>query len=156
MLCPFAHRLLYMDTKDSSINREIGLQLKREKAVSRLSVRQLSERTGISESVINRMWSLDPRDINITQITWLAALLDTTPVQVIENALERVGGLGAVMDELREAIEKEKSDVSASNDDLETRRLQKEAEKMSLAEIAENGIAATKNAEHRTDETPAP
>lgn len=143
-----------METKNSAINREIGRQLKREKAVSAYSVRELAERTGISESVINMMWSKNPRDINITQITWLAALLDTTPQKIVEAALDKVGGLETVMAELREQLAM--SAAADTTDVLRTRRLQKEAEQMSVAEIEGIAIAATKDAERRTDESPSP
>ena len=133
------------------INREVGRQIKMHQSVS-MSVRELSARTGISEPTINRMWSKDPRDINITQLTWLAALMGTTPQKLVEKALEEVGGLGAVMDELREALTE--SEGAGKTDDLRTRRLQREAEEMSAAEIESIAIAATHDAERSTDEPP--
>lgn len=140
-----------METKKSSINRQLGLQIKREQSVG-MTVKELSAKTGISEPTINRMWSKNPRDINITQLTWLAALLGTTPQKLVEDALEKAGGLGAVMAELHDSL----SEAAGNKDDLETRRLQKEAEQMSLAEIEESAIAATTDPERRIDEDPAP
>jgi transcriptional regulator with XRE-family HTH domain len=139
-----------MDTKTSLINREIGRQIKREQSVSPLSVKALAAKTGISDATINRMWSKDPRDINITQITWLAGLMGTTPQELVGLAVEKVGGLGAIMAELEAAM----SEDEATTDDLTTRRLQREAAQMSPAEIEAIAIAATTDAERRTDEPP--
>lgn len=143
-----------METKESAINRQMGLEIQQAKTAARprRSVKWLAEKTGISDATINRMWSDDPRDINITQITWLAALLGVTPQKLVERAVEEAGGLGAIMAELESALSAE----SATTDDLTTRRLQKEAEQMSAAEIEESAIAATEDAERRTPEPETP
>jgi DNA-binding Xre family transcriptional regulator len=154
-----------MDTKNSRINREIGLEIQQAKvrARPRRSVKWLAANSGISDATINRMWSDDPRDINITQITWLAALLGADPIAIVRDAVEKAGGMGAVLAEAKIAAEEAEceretavSDDAGKKDDLATRRAQREAEEMSVAEIEESATAATIDPELDSDEPEAP
>jgi transcriptional regulator with XRE-family HTH domain len=144
-----------VDTKDSIINREMALTIKRERAGTTYTVDQLAKASGISTATINRMFSKDPRDVNITQITWLAALLGTTPQELVAEAVRRAGGLGAIMDEMRASIEM--SDGAGTNDELDRKRRQKEAASMTTEQLeGEQQRAATRDPEMDSDEPPTP
>lgn len=140
----------------------MGLAIKREQAGAKISVRRLSEMTHVSESVINQMWSTNPRDINITQITWLAALLGIEPVDLVADAIKRSGGLGAILDDMREMVDADTeaikakraaSEVPATPVDLATRRRHGGSEQTSPAEIDDiEDAVATNDPELDADE----
>lgn len=136
----------------------MALALRRERAGTDYTVERLAAESGISTATINRMFSKDPRDINITQITWLAALLGTTPQALVAEAVKRAGGLGAIMAELRASLDAQQvSDTAGTNDELDRKRRQKEARSMTTEQLeGETKRAATDDAEMDTPEPSAP
>lgn len=144
-----------VDTKDSKINREMGRTIARERAgIVGMTAVRLAEESGITLGTINRILSKDPRDINITQITWIAAALGTTPQELVAEAVRRAGGLGAIMAELRSNLD-QASEAPATNDELERKRRQREAASMTTEQLeGEMRSAATRDPEMDTDEPP--
>ena len=121
----------------------------------RLSQKSLSLLSGIPYGSIRNMERADV-DFKIPDVVAIAAALSTTalpggsaePVQItpselVRQAVERAGGFATFV-----------SEASSTTDDLSTRRLQKEAEQMSTAEIEEIAEAANRDEQMRTDEPP--
>jgi methylphosphotriester-DNA--protein-cysteine methyltransferase len=94
-----------METKQSLINKQMGLALKREIAGSPVTVEAIAETVNLSPAAMYRMWSKDVRDINITQITWMAGILGMTPQDLVADAVKRAGGMEEIMREARASID---------------------------------------------------
>jgi transcriptional regulator with XRE-family HTH domain len=117
----------------------------------------LAKLTGITHGTIRNI-GRKRVEVKARELVAIAAALSSRPLQgsggavspvsaaeLLDLAIARAGGLDALM-----------SAEATTKDDLETRRLQKEAAGMSLAEIEGSAIAATTDAERRVDEPPAP
>jgi hypothetical protein len=79
----------HVETKGSAINRALGAVIRGALRAERITVKRASQETGIAVSVLDRMISTEPRDINVTQLTLLARLLGTTPMELVEAAEKR-------------------------------------------------------------------
>ena len=108
----------------------------------RMTQEGLAAATGISYTTLRRMMAGES-EIEVADLGKLCAAIGIDPGAVLAEALEDIGGIEKLAPV---------SEDSSTKDDLETRRLQKEAEQMSVAEIERNAIAATEDAERRTDE----
>lgn len=121
------------------------------------SIEELARESGITYGTLRNI-TKPSVDMKAPDLVAIAAAFSTRPLRggsdeptpvtgadLLELAITRAGGLEALV-----------SAADATKDDLETRRLQKEAAEMSLAEIEGSAIAATSDPERRADETPAP
>lgn len=78
-----------VETKASAINRALGTLIRGRLREHHLSVAKAAELSGISATVLTRIVSKDPRDINVTQLTEIARVLDTTPATLMAEAHAR-------------------------------------------------------------------
>lgn len=104
----------------------------------RMSVKELALRSGIAYGTLNRILSGE-RDINTTQISRIAVVLETTPQKLMAGATERLGGV----DGLRALVSEVKS-----NNVTPLRRV----EDMTLEELDAERYAANRDKEAETDE----
>lgn len=94
-----AHRVVSVETKNSKINLAMGRQIRAEKAgmTPEPTVAELAPMTGLSPSTINRIISEDPRDIHVTAIARFAAVFGISPETLVRRAIERAGGMDAIL-----------------------------------------------------------
>lgn len=107
---------------------------------AQLTIEELRVAAGIAESTMNRILA-GTRDINVTQIVRLAGAMRITPQQLVKNAVKKAGGMEALM-----------SEVTSTQDDIATKRKQKEAEAMTPEQLGALKHAATTDPEMDTDE----
>jgi transcriptional regulator with XRE-family HTH domain len=81
--------LLYVETKQSAVNRALGTVIRGALRADRITIAEASKRTGLTVPVLNRMVSRDPRDINVTQLVLIARLLGVTAQELLEQAEKR-------------------------------------------------------------------
>jgi len=108
---------------------------------------QLADSIGLSLTLVGRSIR-GSRALSVLEFERIASVLGEDPGDLLSDVLQGFGGLDKLLSEIPKPV----SEDSSSIDDLETRRLQKEAEQMSVAEIERNAIAATQDPERRTDE----
>ena len=86
----------------SEMNLAMAAQIRAERAGhrGRITVKELALQSGIAYGTLNRILSGE-RDINVTQIARIAAALDTTPEKLVAGAVDRMGGLDALVSEVR-------------------------------------------------------
>lgn len=122
----------------------------------KMTVEELAERSGVKYGTLRNILRAQV-DVKIPDLVAIAAALSATilpgagdrPVPVlaadlVDAAVERVGSIPTPV-----------SEVPANTVDLQTRRLQREAEQMSAAEIESRAIAAAADdAERHTAESP--
>lgn len=118
------------------MNQAVAAEIRAERGAQRMTVKQLALASGMVESTLNRALAGE-RDINVTQLTKIAAALGTTPDALMTRAVTRMGGIDVLM-----------SDVGRKNV-TPLRRV----EDMTVDEIeAEQKKAATIDPEMDTDE----
>lgn len=132
------HKLYFVSNDKSPANLAMAAQIRAELSAKGWTQVQLAEKSGVNFETLKRVLK-GTRDINVTQMDQLALAFGLPLPTLIERAVDRIPDFAV-------------SEDSSSMDDLETRRLQKEAEQMSVAEIERNAIAATFDPERRTDE----
>lgn len=141
-----AYTLLCMATKDSIMNRALAAEIKAERTARGWDIPTLARASGLSLGTANRISSKnDLRDINVTQIAQIAAAFGMEAAALINRAEAR-----AIV------IQSSMSDDDGSLDDLATRRRQRAAAEMSLAEIEALEHVATRDPELDEDEPDQP
>lgn len=82
----------------SEMNLAMAAEIRAERAAhrGRITVKELALQAGIAYGTLNRILSGE-RDINVTQIARIAAALDTTPEKLVAGAVERLGGMDALV-----------------------------------------------------------
>lgn len=106
----------------------------------RLSQREIAAGAGYTPTTLQRMLS-GVSEISAEDVVRIAAFLGMPADKLFNEATELVGG-----------AEKLLSDAAGTNDELATRRAQKAAEGMSVAELEGQQHAATRDPELDTDE----
>lgn len=148
---------LLVDTQKKRIASAMAAIVEELRMQRKLSQEELAGRSGIPYGSYRNI-ARATVDVKIPDLVAIAAALSTTPLpggddtpvlvtaaDMVDAAVERSGGFTAVV-----------SEAFANTDDLRTRRLQREAEKMSAAEIERRAIAAqADDPETRTDEAPS-
>lgn len=104
----------------------------------RISVKELALRSGIAYGTLNRILSGE-RDINTTQISRIAVVLETTPAKLMTGATERLGGV----DGLRALVSEVKGDNVTPL---------RAVEDLTLEELDQEQYAANRDKEAETDE----
>lgn len=122
------------------INRAMADVLVAEYKGQRKTQLQLVNATGINATTMQRIL-VGKSDIDVTQLAAFAEVLRVPADELMRRAFAKAEAM---------------SEASATTDDLGARRLQREAEQMSVAEIEHNAIAATVDAERREDEPDSP
>lgn len=82
----------------SPLNLALAAELRGERVALGLTIADLIARTGIPKSTMLRVLSGE-RDINVTQLAQLAEAMGKTPEYFMRRAVERMGGMGALMSE---------------------------------------------------------
>lgn len=119
------------------MNLAMAAQIRAERAGhrDRITVKELALRSGIAYGTLNRILSGE-RDINVTQIARIAAALDVKPEKLVTGAVERMGGLDALVSEVQ------------SKNVTPLRRV----EDFTLEELDKEQYAANRDKEADTDE----
>lgn len=133
-----------MDTGKSAANAELGAMVMHARQRLGWSREQLADRSGITETQIERL-ERNKRDINVTQLFKLAQALDIAPHELVRRSIEVAGGFDKIMDEVHGV-----SEAAATN--VTKLRPRKRVEDMSVEEIEAQKNAATVDPEMNTDE----
>jgi transcriptional regulator with XRE-family HTH domain len=104
----------------------------------RMTVKELALRSGIAYGTLNRILSGE-RDINTTQISRIAVVLETTPAKLMDGATERLGGI--------EGLQALVSEVKSNN--VTPLRI---VDVPSLDDLDKEQYAANRDKEAETDE----
>jgi transcriptional regulator with XRE-family HTH domain len=104
----------------------------------RMTVKELALRSGIAYGTLNRILSGE-RDINTTQISRIAVVLETTPAKLMDGATERLGGI--------EGLQALVSEVKSNN--VTPLRI---VDVPSLEDLDKEQYAANRDKEAETDE----
>jgi transcriptional regulator with XRE-family HTH domain len=100
---------------------------------------RLAKRSGIKEGTLRRMIAGES-EISARDLSLLAAVLGTTPQEILDQALREYGGLEALV-----------SEVAVTTDDLDAKRKEK-ARSLTIEEIETEDAAATRDPELDADE----
>lgn len=122
----------------------------------RMSRRELSRRSGVSLSTLERMWS-NKFEVGLGNLVAIAGALDTTAAEIMQTALDRVG-TEAALDDVRGILGGQVSEGGAKVTDIASR--QAAAEKLTT-EDAENArvnrrAAASEDDDATRDEPEGP
>jgi transcriptional regulator with XRE-family HTH domain len=89
-----------VEQQKSPMNQAVAAEIRAERGAQRMTVKQLALASGMVESTLNRALAGE-RDINVTQLTKIAAALGTTPDALMTRAVDRMGGIDVLMSDVR-------------------------------------------------------
>jgi transcriptional regulator with XRE-family HTH domain len=82
----------------SPLNLALAAELRAERVAINMTIEELRERAGITKPTMLRILS-GSRDINVTQLAKLAQAMNITAEDLFRRAVDRMGGMGALMSE---------------------------------------------------------
>jgi transcriptional regulator with XRE-family HTH domain len=143
----FRPRIVVVPELKSLENRAMAAAIRAERSASGMSQEQFAVASGVNFETLKRILRGE-RDINITQISGIAAAVGISPAELVSRAEARLRDMAAWV----------LSEDSSKNDDITQKRLEKEAEarSMTIDQLAEQPHAATDDPALLTDEPDSP
>lgn len=100
-----------MDSVTTLMNQAMAAELRAERGAKTLSVQALATKSGVPYSTLRRILS-GTVDVNVGDLSALAAALDSTIEKLVSRAVIRAGGQEAIEAEVRRVSEDAGSNVT--------------------------------------------
>jgi transcriptional regulator with XRE-family HTH domain len=82
----------------SPLNVALAAELRAERVAINMTIEELRQRAGLTKPTMLRILA-GTRDINVTQLAKLSQAMNITAEELFRRAVERMGGMGALMSE---------------------------------------------------------
>lgn len=90
-----AYTLIHMESKLSLMNKSLGAAIRAEIGAQDKTDNEVGERSGLGKQLVRLITTNENylRDINVTQLAEIAHALGVTPQKLVEDAIQRAGGI---------------------------------------------------------------
>lgn len=96
-----AYTLIHMESKLSLMNKSLGAAIRAEIGAQDVTDNEVGERSGLGKQLVRLITTNETylRDINVTQLAEIAHALGVTPQKLVEDAIQRAGGIEKIWED---------------------------------------------------------